>query len=122
MVPACAQACPTASIQFGPIADLRQRADARVNQLHSQGQTGAYVYGKEDMLGGLNSFFLLLDKPEVYGLPARPSLSTVRNVPGWLFSAGSAVVTGFLGLLAFRKHRMDAIAEERRTSDTRRVA
>src|SRR6266542_198788 len=46
MTPACAQACPTQSIQFGPLAELRQRADARVNQLHGQGQTNAYIYGK----------------------------------------------------------------------------
>ena len=87
-----------------------------MDQLHSQGQTSAYVYGKEDMLGGLNSFFLLLDKPEAYGLPSRPTLSTARNVPGWLFSAGSTLVAGVLGLLTFRKHRMDAFAEARRTA------
>jgi formate dehydrogenase iron-sulfur subunit len=115
MVPACAQACPTASIQFGPIQELRQRAEARVDQLHGQGQTNAYIYGKEDMLGGLNSFYLLVNKPEKYGLPVSPTLSTVRAAPGWLFSAGSAVVAGVIGLLSFRKHRMDAIAAERRT-------
>src|SRR5438045_2451391 len=46
MTPACAQACPTASIQFGTIADLRKRADARVDQLHGQGRNEAYIYGK----------------------------------------------------------------------------
>jgi len=116
MVPACAQACPTQSIQFGPIAELRQRADARVDTLHSQGQTNAYIYGKEDMLGGLNSFYLLVNRPEKYGLPASPVLATVRTAPSWLFSAGSAVVAGLVGLLGFRKHRMDAIAAERRSS------
>jgi formate dehydrogenase iron-sulfur subunit len=117
MTPACAQACPTQSIQFGPIAELRQRADARVNQLHSQGQPSAYIYGKEDMLGGLNSFYLLVNKPEVYGLPRNPELATVRTAPSWLFSAGSAVVAGIVGLLGFRKHRMDAIAAARRASN-----
>src|SRR5204862_583699 len=106
MVPACAQACPTASIQFGPIADLRQRADARVNQLHSQGQTGAYVYGKEDMLGGLNSFFLLMDRPDVYGLPSNPTLPVLKLAPSWLFSGATAVIAGLIALLGFRKHRM----------------
>src|SRR6266508_1053027 len=117
LTPACAKACPTASIQFGPISELRQRADARVDQLHNQGQTGAYIYGKEDMLGGLNSFFLLMDKPEKYGLPVHPTLATVRNAPSWLFSAGSAIVAGVIGLLAFRKNRMDAFAAERQTVD-----
>jgi formate dehydrogenase iron-sulfur subunit len=109
MVPACAQACPTASIQFGTIADLRQRADARVNDLHGQGKTSAYIYGKEDMLGGLNSFFLLTDRPEVYGLPARPRLPSVNSVPSWLFSFGTAIVAGILGVVGFRKARMDAM-------------
>jgi formate dehydrogenase iron-sulfur subunit len=117
MTPACAQACPTQSIQFGPIAELRQRADARVNQLHGQGQTNAYIYGKEDMLGGLNSFYLLMNKPEMYGLPAHPVLATLRTAPSWLFSAGSAIVAGIIGLLAFRKQRMDAFANDRRTTE-----
>ena len=64
------------------------------------------------MLGGLNSFYLLMDKPEMYGLPAHPALATVRNAPSWLFSAGSAIIAGLIGLLAFRKHRMDALAAE----------
>src|SRR5688500_8630720 len=56
MMPACAQACPTQSIQFRPINDLRPKADARVATLRAQG-TPAYVYGDESMLGGLNSFY-----------------------------------------------------------------
>src|ERR671937_76250 len=72
LTPACAQACPTASIQFGPIRELRARADQRVAALQQAGQKDAYIYGKEDIVGGLNAFFLLLDKPEVYGLPSSP--------------------------------------------------
>jgi formate dehydrogenase iron-sulfur subunit len=70
LVPACAQACPTQSIQFGTIAELRQRADARVQALHERGEQQAYLYGADDkILGGLNSFYLLMDSPETYGLP-----------------------------------------------------
>src|SRR5437588_7955260 len=70
MTPACAQACPTQSIAFGPIAQLRQRAQARVGQLHRQGVPQAYLYGAdEQVLGGLNAFYLLVDTPETYGLP-----------------------------------------------------
>jgi len=69
LTPACAQACPTASIQFGTITDLRQRAQGRVDQLHQRGESRAYIYGDDSMLGGLNSFYLLVDKPEVYGCP-----------------------------------------------------
>src|SRR5215471_16614894 len=59
LTPACAQACPTQSIQFGPIVELKKRAAARVETLHAQGRADARIYGDESMLGGLNSFYLL---------------------------------------------------------------
>ncbi len=72
LVPACAQACPTQSIQFGPIAELKERAARRVENLHARGDAAAYLYGADDsILGGLNSFYLLMDTPETYGLPTR---------------------------------------------------
>ncbi len=122
MVPACAQACPTASIQFGSIADLRRRADARVDALHAQGKTNAYIYGKEDMLGGLNAFFLLTDRPEVYGLPSSPRLPSVNNVPSWLFSGASALIAGLVALITFRKQRMDAMARANGMPEVEREA
>ena len=87
MTPACAQACPTASIQFGPIQELRQRADARVATLQAQ-NVPAYIYGDETMLGGLNAFSLLIDKPEVYGLPVNPKMPSRNLWPSSLFSIG----------------------------------
>ena len=62
------------------------------------------------MLGGLNSFYLLTDKPEVYGLPVSPKLASRNSAPGWLFSAGSAIIAAVLGVIGFRKARMDALA------------
>jgi formate dehydrogenase iron-sulfur subunit len=74
LVPACAKACPTASIQFGPVEELRERARARVAQLHRLGATDAYLYGDApgESYSALNSFYLLLDRPAVYGLPDAP--------------------------------------------------
>jgi formate dehydrogenase iron-sulfur subunit len=115
LTPACAQACPTASIQFGPIQELRQRADQRVAALQQGGQKDAYIYGKEDIVGGLNAFFLLLDKPEVYGLPSNPKLPGSNLWPNSLLSMAGAAVFGLFGLLTFRKRRM----EERATVDAR---
>ncbi|HEX2117715.1 MAG TPA: 4Fe-4S dicluster domain-containing protein, partial [Acidimicrobiales bacterium] len=68
--PACATACPTDSIQFGPLDQLRARAGHRVEQLHEAGVTSARLYGEDpgDGVGGDGAFFLLLDEPEVYGL------------------------------------------------------
>jgi formate dehydrogenase iron-sulfur subunit len=73
-VPACAQACPTSSILFGPVDALRERARQRVEQLHRSGETGAYLYGEQPTgsYSALQSFYLLVDRPEVYGLPEVP--------------------------------------------------
>jgi formate dehydrogenase iron-sulfur subunit len=78
MEPACAKACPTNSIQFGPLDELRERASERVGQLQSAGVTDARLYGHspDDGVGGTGAFFLLLDQPEVYGLPPDPVVTT----------------------------------------------
>jgi formate dehydrogenase iron-sulfur subunit len=80
--PACAKACPTDSIQFGPLDELREGADRRLAQLHSSGVADARLYGHDpdDGVGGDGAFFLLLDEPEVYGLPPDPVVTT-RDLP-----------------------------------------
>ena len=45
--PACAKACPTDSIQFGPLDELRERADARLAKLQDEGWNGAQLYGRD---------------------------------------------------------------------------
>ena len=103
LVPACAQACPTQSIRFGPVRQLKQQAEARVQQLHTQGQSKAHLYGADDkILGGLNAFYLLVDKPETYGLPSNPKLPS-RSVAATAFaSIVTALLTGLGILFAFR--------------------
>ena len=94
--PACAKACPTDSIQFGVLDDLRERADGRLADLHAKGITEARLYGRDpdDGVGGDGAFFLLLDEPEVYGLPPDPVVTT-RDLPRlWKLSA---VAMGALG-------------------------
>jgi formate dehydrogenase iron-sulfur subunit len=108
MEPACSKACPTDSIRFGTISELKQMAEARVQQLHQLGERRAYLYGADDkFLGGLNSFYLLVDRPEVYGLPTAPRIPTRNLIPASLFSAAGAVVLALLGLVGLRKQRMD---------------
>jgi formate dehydrogenase iron-sulfur subunit len=82
MEPACAHACPTDSIQFGELDELRARADARLAALHQDGVAEARLYLRDeaDGIGGAGAFFLLLDEPEVYGLPPDP-VSTTRDLP-----------------------------------------
>ncbi|MFI5929639.1 4Fe-4S dicluster domain-containing protein [Micromonospora sp. NPDC051543] len=94
MTPACAQACPTESIQYGPLEELRERAAARVATLHGRGVPEARLYGHDpgDGVGGDGAFFLLLDEPEVYGLPPDPVVTT-RDLPAMWKHAGIAALT-----------------------------
>jgi formate dehydrogenase iron-sulfur subunit len=95
--PACAKACPTESIQFGELDELRERAAHRVEELHERGVDVARLYGADpdDGVGGDGAFFLLLDEPEVYGLPPDPVVTT-RDLPSmWrAAAAGAAMVVG----------------------------
>ena len=94
--PACAKACPTQSIQFGELDELRERADRRVAELHEKGVDVARLYGRdpEDGVGGDGAFFLLLDEPEVYGLPPDPVVTT-RDLPDIWRHVGAAAMTLF---------------------------
>ena len=95
LVPACAKACPTQSIQFGPVDELREKARKRVEELHRRGVPGAHLYGDAptDTYSGLNSFYLLVDRPSVYGLPEKP-------FNPWLHMKGDYVRAVVSGLAA----------------------
>ena len=99
--PACAQACPTESIQYGELDDLRKRARARLEQLQEAGETGAQLYLADDQdgVGGAGAFFLLLDDPEVYGLPPDPVDST-RDLGRMWRAAAAAAATLLAGVVA----------------------
>ncbi|WP_245667087.1 4Fe-4S dicluster domain-containing protein [Actinomadura latina] len=99
--PACAKACPTDSIQYGPLDELRERAAMRVEQLHGIGVEDARLYGHDpaDGVGGDGAFFLLLDEPEVYGLPPDPVVTT-RDLPAMWKRAGAAAAAMVGGLAA----------------------
>src|SRR2546421_204970 len=98
--PACAQACPTRSIQFGELDDLRDRAEARVEALIDAGAEKAqlYLHDSDDGVGGAGAFFLLLDDPEVYGLPPDPVDATRDLGAAWravgVAAAGLGIALG----------------------------
>ena len=92
--PACAKACPTDSIMFGELAQLRERAGARLAEVVESGMPGVegaqlYGDGPSDGVDGAGSIFLLLDDPEVYGLPPDP-IATTKDLPTMWRCAGAA--------------------------------
>jgi formate dehydrogenase iron-sulfur subunit len=96
--PACAAACPTESIVYGDVAELREQANERVAKLHAEGVMDARLYGNdpEDGVGGTGAFFLLLDEPEVYGLPPDPVVTT-KDLPTMFNRAGLAATLMLAG-------------------------
>jgi formate dehydrogenase iron-sulfur subunit len=100
--PACAKACPTDSIQYGPLDELRERADARVARLNDAGVTDARLYlaDTDNGIRGAGAFFLLLDDPEVYGLPPDPIAPTLDLPAMWRHAVIAAVGLLSAGLIA----------------------
>jgi formate dehydrogenase iron-sulfur subunit len=120
LVPACAQACPTQSIRFGPISQLRTIATARVeqlNRLRQEGDPEAYLYGADNrILGGLNAFYLLVDRPEVYGLPENPRVPSRGVFSSSFWSIFASLLTALGLLFAFRSRtRKHSFGEDQPT-------
>ncbi|ODU04392.1 MAG: 4Fe-4S ferredoxin [Pseudonocardia sp. SCN 72-86] len=103
LMPACATACPTESIRFGPLDELRAEADERLAALHGQGVGEARLYGHDpdDGVGGDGAFFLLLDEPEVYGLPPDPVVTTHDLPSMWRHAAAAALTVAGVVAAAF---------------------
>jgi formate dehydrogenase iron-sulfur subunit len=105
--PACAKACPTDSIQFGPYEELVEIAAERVATLHGRGVDGAYLYGAnaepgDELAGGLGAFFLLTEPPERLGLPANAESPVQENVvPATLAAVGAGLIAAAGVALAF---------------------
>ena len=105
MEPACAKACPTDSIQFGPYEELVDVARRRVETLQDKGLDGAYLYGAgdregEQLAGGLGAFFLLTAPPERYGLPAQADSPIQQNVVPATAAAMTAGLAAAAGVAA----------------------
>jgi formate dehydrogenase iron-sulfur subunit len=114
MEPACAKACPTDSIQFGPYEELVERAKGRVLELHDRGLDTAYLYGAADegadqLAGGLGAFFLLTEPPERFGLPAHADSPIQANMPvataAGLAAGVTAAATAVASLLIAHRRR-----------------
>lgn len=99
MIPACAKTCPTASIAFGTLDDMRARARRRLNALRDAGVDDARLYGAEATSGypALHNIFLLLEHPRRYALPETP-VHPVVWLKGDYLRAALGLLTG-LGVL-----------------------
>jgi formate dehydrogenase iron-sulfur subunit len=106
--PACAKACPTDSINFGTHEQMLTMARNRLDEVVEAGYGGAQLYGDGPSNGvdGTGSIFLLLDQPEVYGLPPDP-IATTKHLGGmWraaLTAAGAMVVGVAVAALGGRR-------------------
>ncbi len=109
---ACSKACPTGSIEFGDVEQLRVKANARLAALQSAGQDKAQLYGADPNgdLAGLNVFYLLMDKPSVYGQPEKPVLPQKNLQTSAALTVGAALLTGLAALVNFRKRGASASA------------
>ena len=104
MEPACAKSCPTDSIMFGEIDTLKEIAQQRLQTLQGKGVSDAYLYGADAQsqpgTGGLNAFFLLVDKPEVYNLPPDPVVPQKLQGDAWRSVAVGAAAMAAMALFA----------------------
>ncbi|MCL5965624.1 MAG: 4Fe-4S dicluster domain-containing protein [Deltaproteobacteria bacterium] len=87
MIPACAKACPTETLRYGPRSALIAKAKA----------SGKRLYGEAD-LAGLGVLYALLDTPEEYGLPGRPAIPT--SIFLWKDVVRPLGILGFWGSIA----------------------
>ena len=71
MTPACAKACPTESIQFGDLDELREKASDRLASLVAAGEPGARLCGHspDDGVGGDGAFFSYSTSPKCTASP-----------------------------------------------------
>ena len=106
MEPACAKACPTESIKFGKLEDLRERASERLLELEARGIDDAQIYDPlESSVGGIHAFFLVRGDPRAYNLPPDPEVPTVYLKPGWTSAAVGAGLLLFGTMAAFFSSR-----------------
>ena len=91
--PACAKACPTESIKFGKLDDLRVEAKQRVEALHERGMNDARIYDpQETSVKGIHSIFIIRGEPETYNLPPKPEVPTIYLKDGWRSAAIDGLV------------------------------
>jgi formate dehydrogenase iron-sulfur subunit len=94
MVPACAKVCPTESIKFGEIDDLREQAAERLEELRRRGVDDAIMYDSASTsVQGTHAMFILRGEPQTYNLPPAAEVPTIYLKKAW---TSSAIAAGLL--------------------------
>ncbi|HLE83011.1 MAG TPA: 4Fe-4S dicluster domain-containing protein [Thermoanaerobaculia bacterium] len=102
LAPACASVCPTESILFGELEELRERADSRIAELHGRGMADATLWDPRDTsVRGVHALFIVRGDPRAYNLPPAPEAPTVYLGPGWRSAALAAGALAVGTALAF---------------------
>jgi formate dehydrogenase iron-sulfur subunit len=100
--PACAKACPTNSIKFGEINQLRAEASERVRVLQERGMDDATFYDPtHTSVQGTHAMFIVRGDPRTFNLPPNPQAPTVYLKKGWISAALAAGILLGGTLLAF---------------------
>ncbi|MFB3812973.1 MAG: 4Fe-4S dicluster domain-containing protein [Terriglobales bacterium] len=115
LTPACAKACPTESIKFGEINELRLVAQERVRELRGRGMEDAQVYDPQDTsVKGIHAMFIVRGDPRQYNLPPKPEVPTIYVKRGYAAMAVGSTMLMAGALLAF------LVSPKRRTGRSRR--
>jgi len=102
LIPACAKACPTESIQFGELDDLRARADRRLEVLHARGMTDAAIHDpRQSTVGGTHALFIVRGSFDDYNFPEHPDVPTARLGSAWRSAAAAALALMAIVAAAF---------------------
>lgn len=96
LTPACQLACPAGAIQFGPRENMLAAARERLDFLHAHNHPEARLYGANEFeqYSALNSFYLLMDRPEVYGLPNEPVRPSLHMIGDYLRGIAVLILCG----------------------------
>lgn len=104
LLPACVHTCQPGALGFGERETVLAQAKKRLIEVQKT-YPKALIYGEKEM-GGMTYLYLLLDSPEVYSLPANPtvplSLTLWKDVirPVGSVAVGGAAAAVVLGVFA----------------------
>lgn len=102
LTPACATACPTQSIQFGPLDEMQKRGKKRIEELRARGYPDAQLYNPQNTsVGGIHAEFVILGESENYNLPPKPEIPTIHLKSAWLSALISSAVLFAILCIAF---------------------